>query len=221
MPNGFKHSDETKARIGAASRARGSAKIASEANAKRIAERRASLPPKPVRIKLTEEERRAKAVKRAAEWAAKNPERAKEIKRKSYEKHYERMKAKQLERNRTPERREFMRQYAAQHRAENPGLYLAYSNNRRALKIEAPGEHSHEEWIALVAYFGEACAYCGNKDALTRDHVIPLSRTELRPTNDIDNILPACKSCNSQKGTRTDWEYRLWMAQTGRGRKCL
>lgn len=190
MPAGYRHTPEAKAKIAAA------------------------------RTKLTPEQRKAAAKKRIAEWAANNPERAKAIKRRSYEKHREQINARRREQNKTPERKAFMREYAPSHKAQNPGMYLAYANNRRALKLGATGSHTDDEWRTLVAYFKHACVYCGRKTNLTRDHVIPLSRTELSPTNDIGNILPACGRCNSQKGDKTDWEYRLWMFQTGGGSCC-
>ena len=53
-----------------------------------------------------------------------------------------------------------------------------------------------EQWTALKdAWTG--CAYCGVSDtALQRDCVLPLSRGG-RYT--LDNIVPACRSCNTSK----------------------
>jgi 5-methylcytosine-specific restriction endonuclease McrA len=55
---------------------------------------------------------------------------------------------------------------------------------------------SDEQWTALKdAWAG--CAYCGADDqALQRDCVLPLSRGG-RYT--LDNIVPACRSCNTSK----------------------
>jgi hypothetical protein len=53
-----------------------------------------------------------------------------------------------------------------------------------------------EQWSALKAAW-EGCAYCGATDAsLQRDCVLPLSRGG-RYT--LDNIVPACRSCNASK----------------------
>ena len=55
------------------------------------------------------------------------------------------------------------------------------------------------------------CSYCGNKfkddlwDACL-DHIIPESRGG---SNKHDNLVPACRSCNSSKSTKTLDEYRL------------
>ena len=55
---------------------------------------------------------------------------------------------------------------------------------------------SAEQWTALQAAWG-GCAYCGAADtALQRDCVLPISRGG-RYT--LDNIAPACGSCNSSK----------------------
>jgi hypothetical protein len=53
-----------------------------------------------------------------------------------------------------------------------------------------------EQWAALVAAWG-GCAYCGvNGVAMQRDCVQALSRGG-RYT--LDNIVPACRSCNASK----------------------
>ena len=55
---------------------------------------------------------------------------------------------------------------------------------------------SEEQWIALKQAWG-GCAYCGVTDKpLQRDCVLALSRGG-RYT--LDNIVPACRSCNTSK----------------------
>jgi len=44
------------------------------------------------------------------------------------------------------------------------------------------------------------CQYCGNRDALTIDHVLPRSRGG-RDT--WENLVTACVPCNNRKGSRT------------------
>lgn len=53
------------------------------------------------------------------------------------------------------------------------------------------------------------CPYCNQRPSNTVDHVVPLSRGG---TNDESNLIPACVSCNSQKGAKTLWEWRPWLA---------
>jgi 5-methylcytosine-specific restriction endonuclease McrA len=51
------------------------------------------------------------------------------------------------------------------------------------------------------------CSYCGcemlpfggKKNSFTMDHIIPLRNGGI---NEIDNLLPVCKSCNSKKGAK-------------------
>ncbi|WP_199824801.1 HNH endonuclease [Cellulomonas timonensis] len=55
---------------------------------------------------------------------------------------------------------------------------------------------SGEQWTALQELWG-GCAYCGATDKpLQRDCVLPISRGG-RYT--LDNIAPACRSCNASK----------------------
>jgi 5-methylcytosine-specific restriction endonuclease McrA len=41
------------------------------------------------------------------------------------------------------------------------------------------------------------------------DHDLPKSRGG---TNADENLVPSCRSCNSQKGTKTIAEYRAWLS---------
>jgi 5-methylcytosine-specific restriction endonuclease McrA len=51
---------------------------------------------------------------------------------------------------------------------------------------------------------GVACTYCGSPDNITVDHAIPLTRGG---TNDLENLTPACKPCNSSKGNKLVSEW--------------
>ncbi len=92
------------------------------------------------------------------------------------------------------------RQYLKDH----PEVEKAYVNNYRARLYDAEGFFTFDEWVDLCIIHEGKCAYCGTLCNLTADHKIPLSRGG---TNSIDNILPACKSCNSSKGALTREEY--------------
>lgn len=54
-----------------------------------------------------------------------------------------------------------------------------------------------------------SCAYCSSP-AVGWDHIIPRSRGG---SHSPDNLVPACASCNSQKGSKTADEYRVWLAR--------
>ena len=59
-----------------------------------------------------------------------------------------------------------------------------------------------------IAY-GTTCCYCGAKDKLTLDHVIP--RLQGGP-DAAENISYACRSCNSSKGAK---DMVLWLVSKG------
>ena len=84
--------------------------------------------------------------------------------------------------------------------AANPERPLAYNRSRRATKLGAEGSLTWAQWKAIQVAYAGRCAYCGKKPAaLTQDHVIPLSRGG---SHTPENIVPACRSCNSRKGAR-------------------
>jgi 5-methylcytosine-specific restriction endonuclease McrA len=91
------------------------------------------------------------------------------------------------------------------YRAANPETKKLAHHARRARLRNAPGSHTVQQWLALIEQFGGACGYCGLTIPLLRDHRVPLSRGG---SNDIDNIIPACRSCNARKHAKTEAEFR-------------
>lgn len=55
---------------------------------------------------------------------------------------------------------------------------------------------------------GHQCQYCGNRDALTVDHVVPRSRGG---EDRWENLVAACIPCNNRKGDRTPEEARMML----------
>jgi 5-methylcytosine-specific restriction endonuclease McrA len=55
---------------------------------------------------------------------------------------------------------------------------------------------------------GNQCQYCGSSKDLTLDHVMPRSRAG---KSSWDNLVTACKSCNSRKGDYTPEEANMPM----------
>lgn len=132
-----------------------------------------------------------------------NPEKIRERKRRDVRENRERVRATQRRwRAANAEKmREFRRQWAQAH----PEKARQYANERRARKARAKGAHSEAEFAALVEWCEGRCAYCGQVVASpTRDHLVPLSRGG---TDSLSNLVPACKPCNSRKGTKTVEEF--------------
>ncbi len=53
---------------------------------------------------------------------------------------------------------------------------------------------------------GFRCQYCGSRDSLTVDHVLPKSRGG---GDSWENLVAACTPCNNRKGCRTPEEARM------------
>ena len=74
-----------------------------------------------------------------------------------------------------------------------------YWQRRRAKKKSLPATLTDQQWDSAREYFNNCCAYCGKEKPLEKDHFLALSNDG--PYTE-DNIVPACKSCNSSKGNR-------------------
>lgn len=61
--------------------------------------------------------------------------------------------------------------------------------------------------LKALARDGYVCFYCGHEGKeMTIDHIIPISKApEL--AIDIDNMVTACKPCNSSKGSRSQGSF--------------
>jgi 5-methylcytosine-specific restriction endonuclease McrA len=74
-------------------------------------------------------------------------------------------------------------------------------------QVSAPGSHTPEEWAELIQKYGNRCLRCsasGEEVQLTRDHIVPLFGGG---TNNIGNLQPLCRRCNSWKGAQ-DIDFR-------------
>lgn len=135
-------------------------------------------------------------LERARQWRAEHPEEERE--------RYRRYDAANREKRRLA---------IAKSRAENPEHHRELNRKWREANIEISRARCRAYWhrrrsgsdpSAHVDAYAELillqpCAYCGATDNMSIDHVVPLSRGG---THDVDNLLPACRSCNSSKGNR-------------------
>jgi len=93
----------------------------------------------------------------------------------------------------------------------NKDRYNFYTKRRIDRKKGAGGSHTFEEWENLKKEYEYTCSVCLKKEPeikLTRDHIIAISiwkyyikeHSEIDyQCNDIQNIQPLCRSCNSWK----------------------
>lgn len=73
------------------------------------------------------------------------------------------------------------------------------SRERERRRPSAAARGYDYAWRKLAqSLYGQPCHWCG-RTADTADHLIPLSRGG---TNDPENVVPACRSCNSRKKDR-------------------
>jgi 5-methylcytosine-specific restriction endonuclease McrA len=110
--------------------------------------------------------------------------------------------------NKHPEK---MKEYRKRYYEENKDLCYQRAFIGKAKRREMEAGHTWEQWIQLLKEHDNKCFYCKKKmtkkegpKQRTRDHIIPVSKGG---TDDIENIVPACRSCNSSKGTR---EFELF-----------
>lgn len=86
-----------------------------------------------------------------------------------------------------------------------------YTPKRNALKKQLESTLTSSQWEKIKSHFDNKCAYCGKEKQLEMEHFIPLTKLGEFTHN---NIIPACKSCNSSKGNKdfSEWypTYRFY-----------
>jgi 5-methylcytosine-specific restriction endonuclease McrA len=142
---------------------------------------------------------------RTRKWQQTHTEEVKELNRKYYQEHRE-------------EAKEFSHDYYQDHREDVDERNRIYSKkhpeykrigcrNRRARILNASGNGwSAKDEKQLKQDYSYRCAYCGKDTKLELDHIVPISRGGKHA---IENIVPACRSCNSSKGSKSllKWMY--------------
>lgn len=86
-------------------------------------------------------------------------------------------------------------------RKQHPEQGRSDAARRRARRKAAPlNDFTAAQWKAMKEHYGHRCVYCGRKmKHLTQDHIISLAKGG---SHTLSNIIPACRSCNSRKGTK-------------------
>lgn len=89
-------------------------------------------------------------------------------------------------------KKEYMRGYMREYREKQKRLL----GNSKLCENGLP----LSEWSAVLDFFNHECAYCGAKDGLEQEHIIPVNDGG---TYRIGNIVPSCRKCNASKGAKS------------------
>lgn len=100
--------------------------------------------------------------------------------------------------------KEKIAEYSKGYRDRNRDLRNTIEQRRKAKKRKLPHKFTEENWQETKDYFDNKCAYCGFDEELTQEHFIPLSKGGEYTVN---NIIPACKSCNCSKKDRDFFKW--------------
>jgi 5-methylcytosine-specific restriction endonuclease McrA len=124
--------------------------------------------------------------------------------------------------------------YLAEYRSKNKERLYEYQknwakNNRDKERAKSARYTSrNKEWNALksqkrrarmadvIVYkisdkdvktlYAKSCSFCGTKENITLDHIIPISRGG---SHGVGNLQPLCLYCNSSKKDKTIMEWRV------------
>jgi 5-methylcytosine-specific restriction endonuclease McrA len=96
---------------------------------------------------------------------------------------------------------EHIHKWQKQYKRSHPELRRASDTKRRARKNGAAiSDFTAQQWQDMQAAYDHRCVYCHKryKGKLTQDHITPISKGG---NHTYSNIVPACRRCNSSKGT--------------------
>ena len=117
--------------------------------------------------------------------------------------HYEKRRLERLEKQKAyaQKTKEPKREYDKKYRQANKDKRSFWNNRRRVSKAAAGGSHTLGQWENLKAQYNWICPACKKIEPaikLTRDPIIPIVKGG---SDNIENIQPLCRNCNSQKYT--------------------
>jgi len=126
------------------------------------------------------------------EWGARNPDKVKANTARRYAKNPERAKAS-------------ARQWARNNPAKRSKI-MVFQNAKRRSRLKANGGNgfTRADWDELLKRCAGLCAYCRMAPSESVDHFIPVSKGG---AHNINNVVPACKHCNSWKRERDPVEW--------------
>lgn len=150
-----------------------------------------------------------KARAREREYGRKNREAKKEYNKKYYAANKELLNQKYKEyREKNKDRlkimqREYQRRYCQAPRTKE--LKRIWFHEYKSKKSKLPATLTVKQWQACKDRFNHSCAYCGKSSKrLQQEHFIPV---DSGGSYTVNNIVPACKFCNSSKLNR---DFFVW-----------
>ena len=96
--------------------------------------------------------------------------------------------------------------------SEGKQAIAAAAHRRNARKAGLDCDLTTQQWRLILEMYANRCAYCGSKQDIQQDHVIPISRGGGTTMN---NIVPACRKCNQSKKDKTPIEWLIMQRRTG------
>jgi 5-methylcytosine-specific restriction endonuclease McrA len=138
-------------------------------------------------------------------WREKNMELVRISNRQSYHRNSQKKLLKQkIQRRNNPEHRRMIeKKYDNSAKGKLRARNNEFKRRIREKNISYAGKFSLFEWENLLIKFKYKCQLCfvnfSARDGPTIDHIIPISKGG---TNEITNIQPLCRSCNSRKGNK-------------------
>lgn len=154
------------------------------------------------KVVLSPEERSRKAVERTIAWRKANPDKDKAQRERHRDNHREQRREDSLARyyKQMEENPEKVRQQRREWKRTDKGrAYQRVANYRRR---SLPMSKEVRDW--WLEQRNAVCAYCQLAMATEIDHIVPVTKGG---TNDRDNLVPACRSCNASKNDKTLTEW--------------
>jgi 5-methylcytosine-specific restriction endonuclease McrA len=163
--------------------------------------------------KIYQDSKRDALIEYKRAWRVKNRDHHREYSRAWYYAHPEHCseRSRAWRENNRERKREANRAWNKAH----PDVIRAKTQRRLAKLKDNGGVFTHEELTAMRIAQAGICAYCKRQhdpDALTIDHIIPISQGG---RHEAANICLACGTCNSSKGDKTpeQWVRRWYMKE--------
>lgn len=126
--------------------------------------------------------------------------------------HYQKNKNKHREKNKRhyEQNKKSYRARTIKWREKNADEYKKINRDgsirRRARTAGLLSSFTSNQWHNCLSHFNHQCAYCDCTEKLEQEHVIPVSKGGHYT---LDNIIPACRSCNASKNNKSLEEWYI------------